>query len=72
MFTQLARAAAAHAEECSGYKEKVERLQKANKQKRQELGEMQDRFSAMHQRSSAYDQVHPAIHPLSISHAIKP
>ena len=57
MVLQLAKATAAHAEERNSLKEKAERLQKANKQRRQELGEMQDKFSAMHQRASAYDQV---------------
>jgi len=59
---QLTGATAAHAEEQKGLKEKVERLQKAIKQRRQELGEMQDRFSAMHQRASAYDQVRDLLH----------
>lgn len=67
MSLQLARATAAHAEERSGLKEKLERLQRANKQRRQELGEMQDRFQAMHQRASAYDQVRSALPPQSSS-----
>ena len=57
MVLQLAKATAAHAEERNSLKEKAERLQKANKQRRQELGELQDKFSAMHQRAAAYDQV---------------
>ena len=57
MHMQRDKLAAAYAEERAGLKEKLERLQKANKQRRQENAEMQDRFSAMHQRASAYDQV---------------
>ena len=57
MHVQRDKSAAAYAEERAGLKEKLERLQKANKQRRQENAEMQDRFSAMHQRASAYDQV---------------
>ncbi len=62
MLLQLARVTAAHAEERNSLKEKAERLQKANKQRRQELAEMQDKFSALHQRASAYDQVCDAPH----------
>ncbi len=60
MLLQLARATAAHAEERNSLKEKAERLQKATKQRRQELAEMQEKSSALHQRASAYDQVHDA------------
>ena len=57
MHVQREKSAAAYAEERSGLKEKLERLQRASKQRRQENAEMQDRLSAMHQRASAYDQV---------------
>ena len=53
----------AYAEEGSGLKEKLERLQRASKQRRQENAEMQDRLSATHQRASAYDQVEPPLLP---------
>ena len=57
MHVQREKSVAAYAEDRISLKEKLERLQKANKQRRQENTEMQDRFSAMHQRASAYDQV---------------
>lgn len=63
MHVQRDKSAAAYAEERAGLKEKLERLQKANKQRRQENAEMQDRFSAMHQRASAYDQVGLPLQP---------
>ena len=47
----------AHAAERHGLKEKLERLQRANKQRRGEIEEMQTKLSSMHQRASAYDQV---------------
>ena len=47
----------AHAAERHGLKEKLERLQRANKQRRSEIEEMQTKLSSMHQRASAYDQV---------------
>ncbi len=49
------REKAAAAEKAS-LKEKLERLQRANKQRRGELDEMQAKLSSMHQRASAYDQ----------------
>ena len=63
VHVQREKSATAYAEERSGLKEKLERLQKANKQRRQENAEMQDRFSAMHQRASAYDQVGLPLQP---------
>ncbi len=47
----------AHAAERNGLEEKLERLQRANKQRRGEIEEMQTKLSAMHQRASGYDQV---------------
>ena len=60
VLMQLAKVTAAHAEERGSLKEKAERLQKANKQRRQELGEMQDKLAALQQRASAHDQVQNA------------
>ena len=54
---QLAKMEVAHSAERSGLKEKLERLQRANKQRRAEIENMQGKLSSMHQRASAYDQV---------------
>lgn len=53
---QLEKQDKAATTERNGLKEKLERLQKANKQRRGELEEMQAKLSSMHQRASAYDQ----------------
>ena len=66
---QLAKMEAAHLAERNGLKEKLERLQRANKQRRAEIENMQGKLSSMHQHgrlrerlrlrpgASVYDQV---------------
>ncbi|CAL8472196.1 g11738 [Coccomyxa elongata] len=53
---EMANMEKSHAAERNGLKEKLERLQRANKQRRGEIEEMQTKLSAMHQRASGYDQ----------------
>jgi CII-binding regulator of phage lambda lysogenization HflD len=53
---QLERQEKANAGEKNNLKEKLERLQRANKQRRGEIEEMQAKLSSLHQRASAYDQ----------------
>ncbi len=57
LHVQMVNMEKSHAAERNGLKEKLERLQRANKQRRGEIEEMQTKLSAMHQRASGYDQV---------------
>lgn len=70
------RAEAAHSVERASLKEKLERLQRANKQRRAEIETMQGKLSSLHQRASAYDQVlrlrPPLSRPPSAAHAEPP
>ena len=56
LFVVAAQAVRGEAER-AGLRERAERLQRANKQRRTEMDQMQVRLSAVHQRAAAYDQV---------------
>lgn len=68
VLVQMQKLEKAHNAERNGLKEKLERLQRANKQRRGEVEDMQAKLSSMHSRASAYDQ---AICPVTLHSCIQ-